>query len=142
MAEGLDTPVLVLHRYFLWADRMRVHWHEQVKGGIDDPLQSLAEPYLAYWYAGMYVVVEGWRRLGLTDPRVDDILASPNVRLLKRFRHGVYHFQARYLDSRLMDYMTEARDSVPWIHELREALSEYFLAWFRARRTDPPRSGQ
>ena len=46
--------------------------------------------YLSYWYAGLFVVCEGWQELKLSDPEIDGLLASPNLELLKRFRNGVY----------------------------------------------------
>jgi hypothetical protein len=35
--------------------------------------------YVGYWFASLYVVVEGWRAIGLSDERVDGLLSSPNV---------------------------------------------------------------
>ena len=48
---------------------------------------------MSLWYGGLYVVIEGWKELGLSDPHVDDLLRSSNVELLKRYRHGTFHFQ-------------------------------------------------
>jgi hypothetical protein len=48
---------------------------------------------MSYWYAALYVVIEGWRDLGLADATIDALLQSPNVDLLKRYRNGVFHFQ-------------------------------------------------
>jgi len=58
--------------------------------------------YLSYWYAGLYVVCEGWQELKLSDPEILDLLKSPHLEGLKRFRNGVYHYQADYFDKRLM----------------------------------------
>lgn len=33
--------------------------------------------YMSYWYAGLFVVVEGWRDLGLQDAEIDGLLESP-----------------------------------------------------------------
>jgi hypothetical protein len=41
--------------------------------------------FMSYWYGGLYVVVEGWRELRLSDPKIDALLTSQNVNLLKRY---------------------------------------------------------
>src|SRR5438034_6231687 len=87
-------------------------------------------PYLTYWYAGTYVVIEGWRELGLSDTEIDALLASPNVELLRRSRNGAFHFQRRYYDERFTDFWG-APDSAAWLRALREALSRWFLSFFK-----------
>ncbi len=49
----------------------------------------LARAYMSYWYGGLYVVIEGYRRLKLQDPSIDKLLLSRNTMLLKKFRDGV-----------------------------------------------------
>jgi hypothetical protein len=77
--------------------------------------------YLSYWYAGLYVVCEGWQELKLSDPEIDSLLASPHLALLKRFRHGVYHFQPDYFDKRLMNPFVLGKDFDDWIESLTGA---------------------
>jgi hypothetical protein len=38
---------------------------------------------MSYWYGSLYVVVEGWRELNETDPKVDPLISSPDVDRLK-----------------------------------------------------------
>lgn len=83
--------------------------------------------YLSYWYASLYVLVEGWRELGFSDKTIDALLDSSNVDLLKRYRHGVFHFQKEYYDSRFIQFMSEGQDVVVWVRQLTEAFSGYFL---------------
>lgn len=82
--------------------------------------------FMSYWDAGLYVVIEGWRELGLADPAIDRLLSSPNVGLLKRYRNGVFHYQANYFDDRFRGFI-ESKDSVPWVRELNLAFGDYFL---------------
>lgn len=67
-----------------------------------EKLDSLTEIesflYMSYWYGGLYVVIEGWQRLKLSDDIIDNLLISSNVQLLKRYRNGVFHFQKEYID--------------------------------------------
>jgi hypothetical protein len=123
----------LLHQYFVWADRMRVHFRAALKlqapSSIYVPL--LQEPdkwlYMCYWYASAYTIVEGFRELGLKDARVEAFLAqSDYVDKLKRFRNGVFHFQKKLMDDRFLDFIA-LPDSARWIAELWEALSDFFL---------------
>jgi hypothetical protein len=89
--------------------------------------------YLSYWYAGLYVVCEGWRELRLSDPEIDGLLASTNLELLKRFRHGVYHFQPDYFDKRLMNPFVLGKDFDDWVKYLTHAFARYLDAWTKSQ---------
>ena len=90
--------------------------------------------FMSYWYGGLYVVCEGWQELGLSDPKVDALLANPTLDLLKRYRHGAFHFQRDYFDSRFMEFQAEQKSAI-WVRDLSDALGRWFLEWFEARRT-------
>jgi hypothetical protein len=70
-------------------------------------------------------VIEGWRQLRLTDPKIDPLLLSPNVRLLKKYRDGVFHFQRNYFDDRFLGFI-KAGDSVDWVRAIHSEFGEYF----------------
>jgi hypothetical protein len=76
-------------------------------------------------------VIEGWRQLRLTDPKIDPLLLSPNVRLLKKYRDGFFHFQRNYFDDRFIGFV-KSEDSVDWVRTIHSELGEYF------RREIPP----
>ena len=82
--------------------------------------------FMFYWYGGLYVVIEGYRELGLSDSRIDALLASPNVDFLRRCRNGVFHFQKDYVDEKLLGFMGQP-DSAKWVRELTESFGEFFL---------------
>ncbi|KKR56134.1 MAG: hypothetical protein UT93_C0004G0012 [Candidatus Woesebacteria bacterium GW2011_GWF1_40_24] len=130
----LTPEIITLHRYFIWADRMRVHFDYilrnskpasskllQKKEGIDTFL------YMSLWYGMFYVLIEGWLQLGFEDEKIDELLKSNNVKLLKRYRNGVFHFQKEYYDKRLTKLMTEGENIAVWIRDLREEFSRWFL---------------
>src|SRR6266481_2912313 len=60
-----------LHRYFLWAYRMRTHFDDLLKKRIQrtamgekaNQFYSEETMYMSYWYGGLYVVIEGWKQL-------------------------------------------------------------------------------
>lgn len=129
-----------LHRYFIWANRMREHFYSFVPQVANDPEKDRfseaaiqADLYMSFWYGELFVVVEGWREIGLADPTVDALLRSPNVELLRRYRNGVFHFQKDYFDDRLLGFIT-AKDSAGWVSDLNDAFSQYFLNRFAAER--------
>jgi hypothetical protein len=139
MAE--DREIQVLLRYFLWADRMRIHFEDALNaaGGVPDVFEPRSEDealaafnvllYISMFYGTLYVVVEGWRDLGLSDPEVDELLNSSNVGLLKRYRHGCFHFQRDYWDDRFMGLLREGEATAAWIQSLHGALDRFFEAW-------------
>jgi len=120
---------LSLHRYFIAANRMRVHFDEVLQAGKDarKPHQVETRLYMSYWYAGLYVVVEGWEELKLRDLEIDKLLQHKNVALLKRFRNGVFHFQKKYDDARFTDLIQDGEDVVGWIRKLNLEFGRWFL---------------
>src|ERR1700688_3247229 len=99
---------VTLHRYYIWANRMRTHFDEILsKGALDGKAEIESFLYMSYWYGGLYVVIEGWRELELTDTAIDELLQSSNVELLRRYRNGVFHFQRDYNDERFRAFMEE-----------------------------------
>jgi hypothetical protein len=137
--DELKNAVHTLHKYFIWASQMRSHFYYDAIPKITENLPKdrfapefiTAETYMSFWYAELYVVVEGWRELRLSDPTVDELLKSPNVDLLKRYRHGVFHFQKNYFDDRFMAFINKGKDSVSWVSDLHDAISSYFLVRFK-----------
>jgi hypothetical protein len=134
-------PVISLHKYFIWCNAMRLHfeagfpkmkaehdWHD--RESID------AVMYMSYWYAGLFVVIEGWRELDLQDANVNVLLTSPNVELLKRYRNGVFHYQKKYFDRRILDFVEDGIDPVHWVRSLHSALSAFFLDWCKTHNAD------
>ena len=80
MADRVE--ILTLHRYFIWADRMRVHFDSLLNSGETATEMMHMHPYLAYWYAETFVVIEGWQELGLSDPEIDALpLTTRNASL-------------------------------------------------------------
>jgi hypothetical protein len=106
--------------------------HRQSKGTID-PEEYKIESflYMSYWYGGLYVVIEGWDELKLSDTVINGLLQSSNVDLLKRYRNGVFHFQKQYHDKRFIEFMSEGNDSVTWVRNLNQEFGRWFLEWFR-----------
>jgi len=126
-------PVVSLSKYFTWASYMRTEFDKIEKTDTvqwSDPVSIDSFMFMSFWYGTLYTVVEGWRDLKLSDPEVDSLLKSPNVKMLKLYRHGVYHFQRSYFDQRYMPFMKNP-GSVPWVRALHEAFFLYLDGWFK-----------
>jgi len=75
----MTEPIGALHRYFIWANRMRHHLDEiinraKISPALDERDGIETFLYMSYWYGGLYVVVEGWRELDLHDQEIDGLV--------------------------------------------------------------------
>jgi hypothetical protein len=135
--KELKAALHSLHRYYIWANRMRIHFYELVPKVAADQSKDRfsataieADLYMSFWYGELHVVIEGWKALGLSDPNVDALLASPNVELLRRYRNGVFHFQKDYFDERFLGFMRDGENAASWVFDLNRAFGAYFLRKF------------
>jgi hypothetical protein len=153
-----QLKVMALHRYWISANRLREKfeealvcpaWNQRFKEASEQGPVAAAlcvfsdDPgiFMNQWYGALFVVVEGWRELKLKDKEIDGLLKDKKVELLKRYRNGVYHFQAKYFNERLSNFAAE-KDSVPWVRQLNSAFGRYFLEVLdeRRRQTQKPTS--
>jgi len=128
--------VVTLHRYYVWANRMRTHFDTLLEGvsTAKDKKNSFeieARLYMSYWYSALYVVIEGWRDLKLNDPVIDSLLRSKNVPLLKRYRNGTFHYQKNYNDERFFELIDKGESVVEWIRSLNSEFGRWFLSTVR-----------
>ena len=136
-----QEAVNTLHRYFIWANRMRIHFDEVLSKRSSTPQKEFqidSRLYMSYWYAGLYVVIEGWKELRLHDTTIDQLLASQNVAHLKRYRHGVFHFQKKYNDSRFQEFIEQGEKPVQWVRLLTSEFSRWFLWTLRGAKSTQP----
>lgn len=98
----------------------------------DDPMKfmvSKAGLKMCLWYGMLYVVVEGWRDVGLSDPEIDRLLASPNTELLRHFRNGMFHFQKdQWLPPKLSNFLAPSNQTVEWVRALTAEFRRYLMA--------------
>ena len=137
-----NEAIQSLHRYFIWANQMRAHYYDLVPKIANDPSPDRfsaevikADLYMSLWYGELYVVIEGWKELGLSDRAVDALLASPNVDLLKRYRNGAFHFQKNYFDERFLEFIRDGKDAAAWVDDLNRAFGDYFIRRFSQQQT-------
>jgi hypothetical protein len=89
-------------------------------------LQTAPGIFQAYWYGSLYVVIEGYRELGLDNPDIDQLLESPNVDHLRLFRNGTFHFQPELISEKLF-WFWDSEDSVDWVKTLHQKLGQFIF---------------
>jgi len=131
-----------LHRYYCWTTLLKRDFEialEKVGQQPNSPahrgliLHKDLGMYMSYWYGALYVVCEGWQKLGLSDRLIDQLLESPNLKLLRRYRNGAFHFQKKYFDARFHKFMQE-KSSVEWVRQISAAFGRWFLAYFAEKK--------
>src|SRR5882724_11194583 len=89
--------LLALHRYYLWVNRLGALYDGVLSELGQKPITADtvfdhdAIMYMSFWYSGLYTVIEGWQKLGLSALGIDEMLESRHVTLLRRYRNGIGH---------------------------------------------------
>lgn len=141
IATPSPAHVFTLHRYYLWSTILKARFQDTLAGftargerfSLNSDEGVVTQAYMSYWYAALYVVIEGWQKLGLHDDEVDELLASENVELLKLYRHSVFHFHEDYFNRHLTLPFIEGDATVTWVRELSSEFGRWFLAWLDER---------
>lgn len=81
---------------------------------------------LSVFYGLMYVVVEGYEECGFRDAKLDALLASPHLVVLKRYRNAIFHFQRNFHSSEKILDLLESDPIVPWLRSLWKELHRWF----------------
>ena len=134
------VDLISLHRYYMWANRLQDYFDMSlIKSKKSNESHSptwFADDsglFMSHWYAALYVVIEGYQKLDIHDPQIDELLDSPNVDLLRRYRNGTCHFQHTYFDDRFVDFM-ETEDTPLWVRNLNREFGRFFIETIRRER--------
>jgi hypothetical protein len=132
--KASDIEIFNLYKYFMWADSMKHSYENLLNKNVQELIpksrfEAEYNLYISYWFGGLYVVTEGWTELKLKDRRIDSLLKSPNVNLLRRYRNGVFHFQRDYFDERFMGFLRDGLNRIEWVGLLHEEFERFFLEW-------------
>lgn len=88
---------------------------------------------LATWWSMVYVLVEGYKEVETTHPKIDSLLEQvEKVDALRRFRNGMFHFQSEPIHDKLMTF-AEIPGVEKWVDDLQSAFEEYTEALFPNR---------
>jgi hypothetical protein len=83
---------------------------------------------ISVYYAMIFVVLEGYLELKLSDTRVDSLIKdTAKVDTLRRFRNATFHYQSNPLSPKLMDHLDQDRQG-EWTRALAKALTSYLVS--------------
>jgi len=141
MPEKIDenNPINTLHKYFIWANRMRTHFDEALSFSVNNKIDTKAknkkfeieaDMYMSLWYGLLYVVIEGWRELKLHDEKIDLLISDKNTELLRKYRNGAFHFNKIDNNTRFQKFFEE-QSTVQWTRGLNKEFSRWFLDYYK-----------
>jgi hypothetical protein len=122
--ELSELGIARLAEYYRRADLMHMHLHElrklydyQIPEDSDAWLQF--RTYVLFWLSALFVVIEGFNKLKIKEPRVQRLFRE-HLNNLKAMRHETYHFVLEHSEISL-----GVIDQLNWAKELHETMGEY-----------------
>lgn len=124
---SLSMMVIAWGQYIHWA-QLQFERFASIGDGDSDSHQI---GVFAHWLAAEYVVLEGWRELGITDKRVSKLiqLYPENCETLRRCRNAVYHFQPEILDRRIINCLQNKNEEAVWSISLHYEFQRLLIAY-------------
>lgn len=86
--------------------------------------------YSSQWLASLYVVIEGWDSLKISDARIEKLLSRYDdyVSIIKRCRNAVYHYQKDILDKRVEKAVSN-KDILIWAGALLDEFIRFLFLY-------------
>ena len=128
MATVTAKDIRALRRYFVTAETMRVRAQKMMdKYGPDElmfdkPQFAKFFGYTSLWFSTLWVALDGWRELGLSDDHIQEVLDDDRMDLLRQFRNVTFHFKREYVAPRHLAFLT-AEDSMAWVFNAHYSLN-------------------
>jgi len=134
----IKLEIITLYRYFAYAAHMRHLYRREVN---DEWLKMLSADmsglllffystpgiYLLYSYSGIYLVIEGWKNLKLSDPKIDELLDSQFVDRLRQFRNATFHYQKEPISWKHLQFFGSGEEQTEkWLNNLYSELERFF----------------
>src|ERR1700692_4750167 len=87
--------------------------------------------FTSYWYASLYVVVEGWENNQFSDAVITKLLthSAGYKDSLRRYRNAVFHFQPSLRESRMLDLLAREKEHFLWTYTLHDEFCRFFRDW-------------
>jgi hypothetical protein len=131
--DTIPDELKALHVYYLRASAAREDMLAKAKDAIpkdDGSVDLLAimecDRRMSVFYGLVYVVVEGFRGLGLSDPKLDMLFTDPLLEKLRRYRNAIFHFQKQwFVSDKHMDFHDD-----PGAPEFMTSLWKEMNRWF------------
>jgi hypothetical protein len=133
MLPDMDDPtvsrMLSWGRYLYWSELMRHRWDEYMtQHGDKAPIPGFLAAS-GFWGGSLYVVIEGWDQMKLTDQVIDALLRQrTNKEGLKKLRKAMFDFHPSFFSQDLMNF-TRTDDMTLWQITLHEEFCRFFREW-------------
>jgi hypothetical protein len=114
--------------YFVLCDFMHQH-HIRLKDDFfSNPKnqERVGQEFAAftlYWFTSLFVVVEGWKELALSDPEINKMI-NEHWDSLRIFRNAVFHLQPEERKHKQFFVL----DKFNWAKKLHASLRTFFMA--------------
>jgi len=130
--------IATLYRYYLYAVVMRDNLKKE---NLEDFIKNLKDDassvilvfsapvgvYMTYFYSALYLIIEGWNELKMSDEKVDALIASPHTDKLRLFRNATFHYQKEPISPKLLQFLgTKEEATEKWIAELYSEFGRFF----------------
>ena len=131
--------LISLHRYWIASSRMRDFFNAEIKDkrkeyqsliNLSEDEKTLASYLLflddffilkSYWYASLYVVIEGYKELQIKNDNVQKLWNEDFINKLRLFRNGTFHYQ-KDIFSEIISNTDDTDEFVKWIHAINHEL--------------------
>jgi len=134
----IKPEIITLYRFFAYAAHMRYlvgremseEWLKMLSADVYGLLSFLFSApgiYLMYSYSGIYLVIEGWKDLNLSDPKINKLLESSFVDRLRLFRNATFHYQKDPISWKHLQFFgTEEEKTEKWLNNLYSEFERFF----------------
>ena len=134
-------------RYLAYADMLRERYDDSLELPETEPLLS-EEPHaflnptsetkrsyrlqkdaaLAYYYASLLPVIEGWNELGLADEAIDELLQHKDgyYDSMRRHRNAIFHFQKQFFGPKESEIYGKGEKGVFWVVLITSEFCRFF----------------
>lgn len=123
-------------RYLYWSEILFQRFHQCSLSPNENTVENAKQEWrflalMSQWFAGLWVVIEGWVELDLSNSRIEELISTntENCSLLKRFRNGVFHYQPNIFDDRLVGFLDKGDDTLLWAWSLQYEFKRYLWEW-------------
>jgi hypothetical protein len=136
ISAGYDKKLGALFTHFVAAEAVEFHLRRSIEsvGGLKSEPPTVTEVgdqfsafhVISVYYAMIFVVLEGYAELKLSDPKIDALIKDTDkVETLRRFRNGIFHFQERPMSPKITDHLDGDRQG-EWTRGLAKEFCIFF----------------